>query len=143
MLPPALGGLHFHFRVPPVPGHPAPGSMEKIKLSRGHPQDTEIIPHRHCKWQARDFENYLTVRFMHGHVSRAAKPPDIPGEPPESPYHFMITFTLKNRSSSQASCQSSSRFDKITDPWTLYSTRLRVFVLFHEITGRPYSSKLI
>ena len=28
MLPPALGGLRF--RVPPVPGRHAPGSMEKI-----------------------------------------------------------------------------------------------------------------
>ena len=33
MLPPALGGLRS--RVPPVPGRHAPGSMEKIKLSRG------------------------------------------------------------------------------------------------------------
>ena len=30
MLPPALGELCF--RVPPVPGRHAPGSMEKIKL---------------------------------------------------------------------------------------------------------------
>ena len=54
MLPPALGGLRI--RVPPVPCRHAPGSMGKIKLSCGHPQDTIIIPHRALKWQARDFE---------------------------------------------------------------------------------------
>ena len=43
MLPPALGGLRF--RVPPVPDRLALGSMEKIKLSCGHPQDDEIIQH--------------------------------------------------------------------------------------------------
>ena len=32
MLPPALGGLRV--RVPPIPGHPAPGSMSKITLRR-------------------------------------------------------------------------------------------------------------
>ena len=29
----------YAFCVPPVPGRPAPRSMEKIKLSCGHPQD--------------------------------------------------------------------------------------------------------
>ena len=33
MLPSALGGLRF--RVPLVPGHPAPGSTEKINSSCG------------------------------------------------------------------------------------------------------------
>ena len=43
MLPPALGGLRS--RVPPVPGRRAPGSMEKIKVPCGHPQDIGIILH--------------------------------------------------------------------------------------------------
>ena len=51
------------FRMPPVPGRHAPGSMEKIKLSCSFPQDTIIIPHRHCKWQARDFENFNALQF--------------------------------------------------------------------------------
>ena len=42
MLPPALGGLRF--RVPPVPGRRAPGSMEKINVVR-FPQDGVIILH--------------------------------------------------------------------------------------------------
>ena len=41
MLPPALGGLRF--RVPPVPGHPAPGIMSKITLPSGYPHGIKII----------------------------------------------------------------------------------------------------
>ena len=61
------------FRVPPVPGRHAPGSMEKIKLSRGHPQDTRIIPHRASIWQARCFEIFGRVWMLlsaHTHRDR-------------------------------------------------------------------------
>jgi len=40
MLPPALGGLRV--RVPPIPGHPAPGSMSKITLRRFFPWNIVI-----------------------------------------------------------------------------------------------------
>ena len=69
MLPPALGGLRF--RVPPVPGRHAPGSMVKIKLSCGHPQDDEIILHSpfrrqiaklKIKAEMKIHENEITVR---------------------------------------------------------------------------------
>ena len=42
MLPPALGGLRV--RVPPIPGHPAPGSMSKITLRRFFPWNIVVIP---------------------------------------------------------------------------------------------------
>ena len=38
MLPPALGGLRVC--VPPVPGHPAPGSVSKISFQGDYPLAT-------------------------------------------------------------------------------------------------------
>ena len=41
MLPPALGGLRVC--VPPVPGHPAPGSMSKIMPLEVSPLGTALL----------------------------------------------------------------------------------------------------
>jgi len=45
------------FRVPPVPGRRAPGSIEKINLSCSSPQDSAIIPYSASKWQERGMGN--------------------------------------------------------------------------------------
>ena len=75
MLPPALGGLRF--RVPPVPGRHAPGSMEKINVVR-FPQDDVIILHppfrrqiAKVKNQAR--RNEIMVRTISRHICRVGK----------------------------------------------------------------------
>jgi hypothetical protein len=69
------------FRVPPVPGRHAPGSMEKIKSSCGHPQDSEIILHspfrrQIAKLKIKARRNEITVRtksrrMCRGKVKRA------------------------------------------------------------------------
>ena len=51
------------FRVPPVPGRHAPGSMEKIKpgiaaVSPAPQPNTQIIAKSPCKSQGRDFEKF-------------------------------------------------------------------------------------
>ena len=78
MLPSALGGLCF--RVPPVPGRHAPGSMVKIKLSCGHPQDDEIILHSPFRRQIAKLKikaemkihgNEITVRTKSRRICRA------------------------------------------------------------------------
>ena len=70
--PPLAGSA---FRVPPVPGRHAPGSMEKIKSSCGHPQDIGIILHspfrrQIAKLKIKARRNEITVRTKSRQICR-------------------------------------------------------------------------
>ena len=63
MLPPALGGLRF--RVPPVPGHPAPRSMSKIMFQGDCPRGTPQLYQKYVHCGGENFGD-CAARFLPG-----------------------------------------------------------------------------